>query len=389
MDMEAKSEIELFKNTIHSIVSAYQNFRYAEILNLSDDKWPEREQYDAKEILAECGLPEKFDELKKAIENNQEHLREKLYEDMVNCVMSKMLTFDIDSIELDDMASEGYLSSMLAKSIRKTSGHFRTHDRVDVSNCTNVQQKVSLILNHLKNKGSHIPDSPIIKQLILMGEEAIAPLVEELDTTSERSHQFGILEAIKEVLGKLLNANHKSIILKFYKERQLFCHLVEKYRFPEAVDITFDLIDSDDHFSIDVFDAAIVLDEVRAVKALRKFALSKPRGVYATLLLATIPDLDIRDELLRAAKHPWSQQEHTAIAEQMLRRGMIEGIDSCIRIISRKTEMEHFYLRRWIIDLVRYHLGVRLEYDEILPFLTRNRSRFTWDGSRFSIPAES
>lgn len=265
---------------------------------------------------------------------------------------------------------------------------------VDISNIVNIKDKIAKILERFDGCSGYQHDNELVKQIAGLGKDAIPFLVdfyEQIKSNPELySDSFFRKSAIEDALDELLTEDNKDIILKYYAEEGMFRDKIKSYRFPESENIVMNRISEalkthpvTTSISEDEIDAALIMNQNRAVPLLIDYLKNGVGNevAHAAQRLALIPGLDIVEPLRQAAKNT-SSQERKGLISPMLDRGMAEGLDVALQLLSTKpvgpwpkhTDPE-------ICEMLTKYTGVLGNPEDITLWLEKNKDKLVWNPS--------
>lgn len=250
------------------------------------------------------------------------------------------------------------------------------YSRVDVSDIADTGEKVEKILEEFEGVNSYTHDNVLVKQIIKMGDDAVQPLLNQLDDLAP--DKWAKKFAIEEALDKLLTKDHKETILKIFKEKDICSKLIKKYGFPEAEDTVMDKIKYSRHVDDDIIDVAIMLNKERAIPLLINYVSSSPSAVYAAQKLAAMPDIDITETLRKAAMNARGVWSQSGIARLMIERGVKEGLDLAIQVL-RSTDEHSKYSKEQLGNTLSVYTDAKGDYKEMAAWLENNKDSLVWN----------
>ena len=273
--------------------------------------------------------------------------------------------------KFEDLKDSGELSELIGNS------EWDQYQEVDVSHLSTEEEKIDFIMKKMKNARSFYHDSAVVNQLIDMGEDAIPAL---LKWTKNNGRNWVASHASSAALNKLLTEDHKDIILEKFKSDSLFPELISKFHFPEAKELVFEKFEKGGHIDQNVVDVAFEYDPLEAEEKIRKFITEGEFvGYAAEALLDRNEDIDISEELTKAAKRCDQSWEKLDLSKVMLRQGMAGGLDLAIDACE-ENDLDD-YSRREALKQLRKFTGFRGPSQEMLKWINENRDNLVWDES--------
>lgn len=373
-----KIENRILSVIAEELVKSYLDFNLERVLKLPLPKISPEIEVNQR-ILHE--IEEK---LKLLIRIRGGEKRRNFKNDLLLAIVNRSMNLKVESVKPLDLSQnihDGNIEFLLAKTIRSMVDTFDQYQAVDIpNNIVDVASKVNYILEQSEGLQGRTFKSQMVYQLVSLGEKGIEPLFAELDLIGRNGESWAKRGIIIEALGILLKEKHKSIILKYFKDEQLFGQIVKRYKFPEAEKIALELIISGKYpIESEVFDIALMFNLNDGLKVLKEYARNNRQGAYATLKLATIPDIDITDELIISAERPWGFGNYIPIAENMLERGMINGFDVCLKVLQSCRNDRDLNYELAIEDLVRFYLNKRVDREKLYGWLKQEIDNISYD----------
>ena len=252
---------------------------------------------------------------------------------------------------------------------------FNQHERVDVSHLETTEEKVKFILAKFQNLNSFSHDSEVVEQLREFGDEAIPFL---LAGKKGGGGHWGPGWAATQALSKMLNEDHKDIILENFKKSSDFPELILKYNFPEAEELVFNKIKSNkDYIDENIIEAALDYDAVRAEEDIRDYIA---RGNYvasaAEALLARDASIDIKNELKLAALNCEESWQKAQLSGVLIGQGLKEGLGLAL---DAYEDSENSYSKKESLKMIRKSTDFSGTTAELIQYLRENKDNLDWD----------
>lgn len=271
--------------------------------------------------------------------------------------------------QLEDLVQSGEINAFGGNS------GFNQNERVDVSHLETTEEKVKFILAKFKNVNSFYGESEVLEQLREFGDEAIPFL---LEGKKSNGTGYGQGWAATHALSKMLNEDHKDIILENFKKSSDFPELILKYSFPEAEELVFNKIKSDkDYLDENIIEAALDYDAVRAEEDLRDYIT---RGNYvasaAEALLARDASIDIKNELKLAALNCDDVWQKAQLSNVLIDQGMKEGLGLAL---DAYEDSDDSYSKKEALKMIRKSTDFSGTTAELIQYLRENKDNLVWD----------
>ena len=301
----------------------------------------------------------------------------KMLRDGIESIILQEMADELAAVDWQDVASGEEIQKVLKKALRGSTFYmspFHKTEPVDVSDIEGVDNKVDRILEEFEGLNRYTQNNALVKQMVEMGDEAIAPLLERMGNGSYNpANGFALNMAITESLEKLLTEEHEEIILEEFTKHGHFASLIEKYQFPAAEDEVMNKIayPSHGHVNNDVVDAALKMNPERSIPILIDYVNNGQNVSYAAEQLSA-EGIEITEPLRNAAaraNHTWQKAQ---LAELCLDRDMPEGYDLAIAVL-RSNEQHAQHSQDQLFQYIRKYTGLNGSYDEVADWLEANR----------------
>ena len=342
------------------------------------------------------------------MENKKGEVMKKHYAISIISLITSVVTLTLVLLNLHKIVDEGKIRSMvnepiakveesIAESVAEIKGDIEKikkramplpftgmiqYSRVDVSDIADTGEKVKRILKEFEGVNFYTSNNVLVDQIVEMGDDAIQPLLAQMDEQGYygKHGQWAKKSAMEDALNRLLTENHKEIILKIFKEKDVCSKLIKRYKFPEAEDMVMDKIKYNRRGRVnhDVIDAALMMNEKRAIPLLINYMASGFVDVYAAQKLAAIPELDITELLRKAAKNARGVWSQSGMAKLLIERGMKEGFELAIQVL-RSTEEHSEYKKQQISATLITYTDAKGNYNEMANWLEKNKDSLVWN----------
>lgn len=295
---------------------------------------------------------------------------EKLLQRGIEVVLLKHMAAELDRTDWSERLSHKNIQKALrnAANASMLQGIKNHQSPVDISELNGVDEKIAHILKELEGVNTFRSDNPLVKQMVELGDAAVAPLLSQLQNTKEWAQK----RAITQTLEKLLDENDEDLILEQFTKHGHFAALIKKYQFAAAEEELINKITHPRHGRVenDVIDAALRMNADRSIPLLIDLVRNGQHVSYAAEQLAA-EGIDITEPLKIASMRADSYWDQARLVNLCLEREMKEGYELALKVL--RSDHEHAdHSKKIVYDSIRKYTGINGSYEEVADWLAQN-----------------